>query len=59
MAALRPRDRELLALRYGADLTAVEIGALLELRTNSVEVALHRAIGRLRSLVVERCSRSS
>lgn len=42
------RDRELIALRYGADLTARQIGELLELKTNAVEVALHRALGRLR-----------
>jgi len=45
---LDERDRELLALRYGADLTARQIGELLELKTNAVEVALHRALGRLR-----------
>jgi RNA polymerase sigma factor (sigma-70 family) len=45
---LDDRDRELIALRYGADLTARQIGELLELKTNAVEVALHRALGRLR-----------
>jgi RNA polymerase sigma-70 factor, ECF subfamily len=49
MATLDDRDRELLSLRYGADLTAKQIGELLELKTNAVEVALHRALGRLRS----------
>ena len=48
VALLDERDRELLALRYGADLTARQIGELLELKTNAVEVALHRALGRLR-----------
>jgi RNA polymerase sigma-70 factor (ECF subfamily) len=48
LAALAPRDRELLALRYSADLTARQIGGLLELKTNAVEVALHRALARLR-----------
>jgi RNA polymerase sigma-70 factor (ECF subfamily) len=48
LATLDCRDRELVALRYGADLTARQIGALLELRTNAVEVALHRALDRLR-----------
>lgn len=47
VAGLDDRDRELIALRYGADLTARQIGALLALRTNSVEVALHRARNRL------------
>jgi RNA polymerase sigma-70 factor (ECF subfamily) len=45
---LGDRDRELLSLRYGADLTARQIAELLELQTNAVEVALHRALGRLR-----------
>ena len=45
---LDERDRELLALRYGADLTARQIAELLELKTNAVEVALHRALARLR-----------
>jgi RNA polymerase sigma-70 factor, ECF subfamily len=48
LAQLDDRERELVALRYGADLTARQIGELLELRTNAVEVALHRALGRLR-----------
>ena len=42
------RDRELIALRYGADLSAREIGELLGERTNTIEVALHRAVSRLR-----------
>jgi RNA polymerase sigma-70 factor, ECF subfamily len=46
---LEARDRELIALRYGADLTARQIAGLLDLKTNAVEVALHRALGRLRT----------
>jgi len=48
---LDPRERELVALRYGADLTARQIAELLGQRTNTVEVALHRALGRLRAMV--------
>jgi RNA polymerase sigma factor (sigma-70 family) len=48
LARLDERDRELIALRYGADLTAKQIAAQLDLKTNAVEVALHRALGRLR-----------
>jgi RNA polymerase sigma factor (sigma-70 family) len=47
LAKLSQRDRELLALHYGADLTAGQIGELLDLTTNAVEVALHRARDRL------------
>ncbi len=46
---LPERDRELVALRYGADLTSRQIGELLEMQTNAVEVALHRLHGKLRS----------
>lgn len=47
LASLSDRDRELLALRYGADLRSAEIARLLEQRTNAVEVALTRARARL------------
>lgn len=46
---LEDRDRELIALRYGADLTARQIAELQGAKTNAIEVALHRALGRLRS----------
>jgi len=48
---LDARGRELIALRYGADLTAPQIADVLEMRTNAVEVALHRALNRLRSIL--------
>jgi RNA polymerase sigma-70 factor (ECF subfamily) len=47
--ALDDRSRDLIALRYGADLTARQIAELLGERTNAIEVALHRALGRLRA----------
>jgi len=45
---LPERDRELIALRFGADLTGTQIARILGLRTNTVEVALHRALTSLR-----------
>lgn len=48
IATLGERDQELLALRYGADLSARQIAELLDQKTNAVEVALHRALERLR-----------
>ena len=51
VASLDERDRELIALRYGADLTARQIAELLGARTNAIEVALHRALGRLRGIL--------
>jgi RNA polymerase sigma factor (sigma-70 family) len=49
VARLDERERELIALRYGADLTARQMGAVLGMRKNAVEVALHRALARLRA----------
>jgi RNA polymerase sigma-70 factor (ECF subfamily) len=49
VARLGERDRELIALRYGADLSTAQIGALLGLSTNAVDVALNRCRTRLRS----------
>lgn len=48
VSQLGERDRELIALRYGADLTGRQIGAMLDMSTNAVDVAMHRAIERLR-----------
>jgi RNA polymerase sigma-70 factor (ECF subfamily) len=53
VATLDARKRELIALRYGADLTAKQIAELLDVRTNAIEVALHRALGKLRKELEE------
>ncbi|MBA2476274.1 MAG: sigma-70 family RNA polymerase sigma factor [Actinobacteria bacterium] len=53
LAQLDERERELIALRYGADLTARRIGELLGIKTNAAEVALHRALARLRATLEE------
>ena len=48
---LEPRDRELIALRYGADLTARQIAEMLQVKTNAIEVRLHRLLAQLREIV--------
>ena len=48
MAALSQDERDLLALRYGADLAARDIALVMDVRTNAVEVALHRTLAKLR-----------
>lgn len=48
---LPERDRELIAMRYGADLTVRQIAELLEMTTTAVETALSRALARLRESV--------
>jgi RNA polymerase sigma-70 factor (ECF subfamily) len=47
VARLNERGQDLVALRYGADLTARQIARILGLKTNAVEVALHRTLARL------------
>jgi RNA polymerase sigma-70 factor, ECF subfamily len=48
ISRLDARAQDLIALRYGADLTARQIARMLGLKTNAVEVALHRTLARLR-----------
>jgi RNA polymerase sigma factor (sigma-70 family) len=48
LQTLSEHDRELLSLRYGADLRARQIGKLLGMKPNAVDVAIHRALARLR-----------
>lgn len=50
IARLSERDRELLALRFGANLSHRRIAELLEITENNVGVALNRALKRLRRL---------
>jgi len=50
---LEERDRDLIALRYGADLTARQIGDVLGMTTHAVEVALSRTLDRLRTKLGE------
>jgi RNA polymerase sigma-70 factor (ECF subfamily) len=51
LASLSDRDRELIALRYGGDLTGPEIAALTGLSLANVQQILSRALRRLRSLL--------
>jgi RNA polymerase sigma factor (sigma-70 family) len=51
LAQLPAADFELLALRYGADLSAKKIAEVLDSTPGAVRVALHRAHGRLRTVL--------
>lgn len=53
LASLSPRERELVALRYGADLSTRQIAAALDSSPAAVRVALHRALTRLRWLLTD------
>ena len=51
LARLNERERELIALRYGGDLTTRQIGEAMGMKTGAVEVALHRSLKTLRALL--------
>jgi RNA polymerase sigma-70 factor, ECF subfamily len=44
---LRPRDREVIVLRYLEEMPVAEIAEMLGMASNTIEVRLHRARGRL------------
>ncbi|MBE2314497.1 sigma-70 family RNA polymerase sigma factor [Solirubrobacter sp. CPCC 204708] len=48
LACLNQRDRTAIALRYGADLTAADIGAVLGLTPSTAHQVISRALQRLR-----------
>lgn len=48
VSQLPERDQELIALKYGADLTNREIAALTDLSETNVGTVLHRCLSRLR-----------
>ncbi|MCL6599235.1 MAG: sigma-70 family RNA polymerase sigma factor [Alicyclobacillus macrosporangiidus] len=48
LAALPERDRQLLAMRYGEDLTVQQIAAITGMREGTVKARLSRALRRLR-----------
>ncbi len=50
---LRPRERTVIALRFGADLDHASIGAAIGLSPNAARVAVRRALDRLRDHLQE------
>jgi RNA polymerase sigma-70 factor (ECF subfamily) len=49
LGQLAPRERELIALRFGGDLTGAEIAALTGLTTANVQQILSRSLRRMRA----------
>ena len=47
---LSERDRDLIALRYGAEMSQRQIGEIMKMKESAVAVALGRAVVRLRRL---------
>jgi RNA polymerase sigma factor (sigma-70 family) len=59
LSTLSPRDRELLAFRYGAGMSTKQIAPLVESTPGAVDVAVHRARERLRVSLEEGVTRPS
>lgn len=53
LSHLKPRDRQVLALRYGADLSAEDVASMLDLTPANVHQIASRALRRLRELAGE------
>ena len=51
LQSLSPRDRQVVALRYGGDLTGPEIAELMGLSVANVQQVLSRSLRRLRTLL--------
>ena len=49
LARLRPKDRDIIILRYLEELSSEDVAAILACSTNTVYVRLHRALERLRA----------
>lgn len=49
LACLRPKDRDIIVLRYLEELSSEDVADILGCSTNTVYVRLHRALARLRA----------
>jgi RNA polymerase sigma-70 factor (ECF subfamily) len=53
LSGLKPREREVLALRFGADLSGTEIAAVMDLTEANVHQIISRSLKRLRAAAEE------
>ncbi len=53
LGALTAREREAVALRFGSELTSVEIAEVLGVSPSAVRMLVHRAVGRLREEMLD------
>ena len=54
LASLGPREREVIALRFGGDLNGPEIAELMQLSLANVHQILSRSLRRMRTVIEER-----
>jgi RNA polymerase sigma-70 factor (ECF subfamily) len=53
LARLNDREREVVALRFGAELSSAEIGAALGVSPTAARMLLHRAVAKLRGVIAD------
>ena len=53
LTRLSDREREAVALRFGAELSAAEIGALLDTSETGARMLVHRGVAKLREVVAD------
>ncbi|GAA3823360.1 sigma-70 family RNA polymerase sigma factor [Nocardioides panacisoli] len=53
LGMLSAREREVVALRFGSELTSEQIGAVLGISSGAARMLLHRAVGRLREVMAD------
>lgn len=51
LGLLTPREREAVALRFGAELDSTEIGAVMGISPTAARMLVHRGVGRLREVL--------
>jgi RNA polymerase sigma factor (sigma-70 family) len=53
LGCLTGREREAVALRFGAGLTSPEVGAVLGISPTAARMAVHRAVAKLREVITD------
>lgn len=53
MDCLTEREREAIALRFGAELSSAEIGAAMGISPTAARMLVHRGVGRLREVMTD------
>ncbi|HWJ83505.1 MAG TPA: sigma-70 family RNA polymerase sigma factor [Nocardioides sp.] len=53
LGVLSAREREAIALRFGAELSSEEIGRVLGVSAGAARMLVHRAVGRLREVMAD------
>lgn len=53
LGLLSPREREAVALRFGAELSSAEVGTLLDVSPTAARMLVHRGVAKLREVLTD------